>query len=799
MVQVNFNIWGEKRIVASTPSSIGADGSVVIGAPKPVFKPDMENSRNIVTGQKTYILIHGFNNSGGNEKNNYKSEVWASTQADALREKDPNANIIIVDWEDGAILKNNLPFEIGGNYPNYPDAANNTKEVGRQIAKYLEENQINPDNTELIGHSLGAHAAGYAGDTYKQKTGKQIARITALDPAQFSVIPDNLIPDNLIPGIRESSFTDPFSGRFFSGQLTFAPGIDLPVGWEPAPPSDRLDPDDAQRVVVLHSSKILGTDQNFGDLDVFLNWDNWSQGYSQPGTGIGIINLNHGYAPQLYTDLIKGNIFPQNSSEQFNQDYLTSKTGQIQIDTTRALFTGSTSGFFGSSGFWGNGSNKLSLGTPGNSESFVTFDGNNFLTGENILFPIGEMTYQNGQTVSGTGPFGDFPLNIELSLTKPLEYEQYFTFLLNNQVTDNTTGDPVLDGDRLLFSEQVSRERFTYQGKEYTVDLFGFSKDGGQNVVGQFDSPEDSTATADLYAKIVPVSFFGLATSVAELGDDFGNNVRETVDGIKNTYNDAVNGILRGLYFILPSNSPRPRMALNDGDTQAVASGGFQMTADLMAENPGGVIGSENNDQIIGSEVTDVVFASGGADNVDGGMSNDYLRGGKDNDRLLGGDSNDILNGNEGDDFISGGPGNDLVRGGQGNDEIFGDDGNDILIAERGTDILTGGTGADIFILRSDTGEEETNSATADWILDFNPNEGDRIGINEGIPTDILTLTPADVNQDGTADTIIQYTENNDIIGLYTNIFGVAINTTPEIVQTALFTLPLNDSIMDFG
>jgi len=244
--------------------------------------------------------------------------------------------------------------------------------------------------------------------------------------------------------------------------------------------------------------------------------------------------------------------------------------------------------------------------------------------------------------------------------------------------------------------------------------------------------------------------------------------------------------------------SPPPRVAQNL-KASAEQNSTFQITEAVMAQYPGGILGTENNDRIIGSSVTDVVLAGQGADTLEGGTGGDYLLGGKGGDRILGEDANDILTGNQGNDFVSGGIDDDLLRGGKGNDEIFGDDGEDILIGERGTDRLTGGIGSDIFILRTDTGIEETNPANADWILDFNASDGDRIGINGGVPADILTFTPADVNQDGTPDTIIQYTETNAIFGLYTNIFGVVINTSPDIVKNSLFTIPLNDPITQIG
>ncbi|GFQ75594.1 pancreatic lipase-related protein 2 [Trichonephila clavata] len=78
-------------------------------------------------------------------------------------------NVILVDWT-------------WGNGPNYTESAENTKVVGRQIAflirNIMMQTGVSPDNFHLIGHSLGAHIAGFAG-----KIIKHLRRITALDPA----------------------------------------------------------------------------------------------------------------------------------------------------------------------------------------------------------------------------------------------------------------------------------------------------------------------------------------------------------------------------------------------------------------------------------------------------------------------------------------------------------------------------------------------------------------------------------------------------------------------------------------
>jgi Ca2+-binding RTX toxin-like protein len=813
MVNVNFNIWGKERIIESTPSTLGADSSALRFA-NPVGLLDIEEPYGTTADKNTYVIIHGFQNQGGNQvdtggnpNNQFTPETWMSERAKALREREPDANIILVDWEDGSkpalgvpLLPDQVPIL---NLSTYDRAASNTREVGDQLAQYLKARNLDPNKIELMGHSLGAHVSGFAGAKYKELTGNELNRITGLDPAGPNFETRNT-------GFRSVPGAEP-------GTVISIPEV------EPVPPSDRLDPGDAKRVVVIHTSRVLGNDFLLGELDFFVNPNNFFQ---QPGNlpVFGAIGGNHGYANELYTQLINGNVFPQSDGSNFNYLRLnSSETGRIDVDTTKVLFEGSTSGTFD------NGENKKNLGNPadGDSESYVRFDGrktdgNEFSddqefsrakgisTASDIPFSLGNLTYRNGLTFEDSTPKGDFPLDITLSLTNPVPNTQTFNFSFNLTATENT-GDPVKDADILRFSDSgISQEIIKFPGSSgisgYRLELVGFSADGGKTTLGRFNTPEQRLSDALLIGKIKPVSILeeqaeGTIEAIKKLPDNIKNKIGETVDDFNTRLSNYSKGFLDGLYIKftgLPSGLSQQRIAQNL-KASAEPNSTFQITEAVMAQYPGGILGTESNDNIIGSPATDVVLAAEGADTLEGAAGGDYLLGGKGGDHILGEDANDILAGNKGNDFVSGGVGDDLVRGGKGNDQIFGDDGEDILIGERGTDRLTGGGGSDIFILRTDTGTEETNPATADWLIDFNASESDIIGINGGVPIDILTFTPTDVNQDGIPDTIIQYTETSEIFGVYTKIFGVVINTPPDIVKSSSFSIPLNDPITQIG
>ena len=83
--------------------------------------------------------------------------------------------------------------------------------------------------------------------------------------------------------------------------------------------------------------------------------------------------------------------------------------------------------------------------------------------------------------------------------------------------------------------------------------------------------------------------------------------------------------------------------------------------------------------------------------------------------------------GNNGNNVITGNSANNSLNGLEGNDALNGGAGNDFLTGGLGADTLTGGTGADKFIYAN---LNDSLFASADRIRDFNPTQGDRIGLS---------------------------------------------------------------------
>lgn len=129
-----------------------------------------------------------------------------------------DANICVVDWQDWALSE-------------YSISAGKTEMVGNFLGDFIDrmitEKYFAIHDIRLIGHSMGAHIAGFAG----QKMKGEIPLIVGLDPA------------------------GPMFTKF------------------PLQPIDkRLDTSDAKFVQVIHTDRfIIGSDMNLGHADFYAN------------------------------------------------------------------------------------------------------------------------------------------------------------------------------------------------------------------------------------------------------------------------------------------------------------------------------------------------------------------------------------------------------------------------------------------------------------------------------------------------------------------------------------------------
>lgn len=204
------------------------------------------------TSSKTILIIHGWTMSG-------MFENWMHKLVAAVQRRESEANVVVVDW-------------LGLAHHLYPDAVNHTRRVGKSIATVLdwlqEEEQLRLEDIHMIGYSLGAHVAGYAG---KFVSGN-IGRITGLDPA----------------------------GPMFEGTESH----------------QRLSPEDADFVDVLHTytrgalGVSIGIQEPIGHIDIYPNGGDVQPGCSlsdvlstaAAGNFMEVMKCEHERAVHLFVD-----------------------------------------------------------------------------------------------------------------------------------------------------------------------------------------------------------------------------------------------------------------------------------------------------------------------------------------------------------------------------------------------------------------------------------------------------------------------------------------------------------------
>uniref|UniRef100_A0A3B4E888 Hepatic triacylglycerol lipase n=2 Tax=Pygocentrus nattereri TaxID=42514 RepID=A0A3B4E888_PYGNA len=213
------------------------------------FNSSTLHTCNYNTSSPLMIIIHGWSING-------LMEEWIFSMASALKTKLEHVNVLISDWRPLALQ----PYSV---------AVKNSRQVGFDVAtllQWLEETtQLSMDKVHLIGYSVGAHVAGFAGSQFKGA--RKLGRITGLDPA----------------------------GPIF----------------QKVNASEKLSPDDAKFVDAIHTfSKtgiglVVGISQNVGHIDFYPNGGSVQPGCQMTFIYPGLpktIKCAHQRAVHLFTD-----------------------------------------------------------------------------------------------------------------------------------------------------------------------------------------------------------------------------------------------------------------------------------------------------------------------------------------------------------------------------------------------------------------------------------------------------------------------------------------------------------------
>jgi pimeloyl-ACP methyl ester carboxylesterase len=210
----------------------------------------------------TFIITHGFTGGSGDNWLAGKLPNFSTTAPDwrlndndllqweafygddhalglsvqeAYRDQEGNiqANVVLADWGNFSAIGSGP-----ASYASYAVVAEeHVPAAGRALADYIKKQGIDPGKVTLLGHSLGGHVVGFAGQSVQDDVklnplayvgkGQEVATIVAMDPA----------------------------GPMFE---TWAP-------------HKRLSNGDAGQVIAIHTDSLMGFDAPLGSHDLYMN------------------------------------------------------------------------------------------------------------------------------------------------------------------------------------------------------------------------------------------------------------------------------------------------------------------------------------------------------------------------------------------------------------------------------------------------------------------------------------------------------------------------------------------------
>jgi Ca2+-binding RTX toxin-like protein len=361
-------------------------------------------------------------------------------------------------------------------------------------------------------------------------------------------------------------------------------------------------------------------------------------------------------------------------------------------------------------------------------------------------------------------------------------------------VSQSTAGDYTIDLPSIgIFDDLVAEGTETLSIK---VTATGLLFDNGTDTtfvtISLLDSEVDGTSGNDVLtgrASADMLRGFG--------GDDVldGGAGNDVLDG--GTGSDRMSGGVGDDIYHVDDAGDRVVERVGEGHDRVYSTIDYRLTAnveDLVLDGSGDINGTGNvlDNAIAGNDGDNVLNGGAGDDDLTGGLGDDRLTGGAGADRMDGGAGDDtysvdnaadvviegsdggfdtilatvdfvlgddaeklvlskgarigtgnaghnVIIGSNGADTLSGLAGGDQLAGGAGGDRLDGGTGDDTLTGGIGRDLLTGGEGADLFVFAD--GDSSADRASADRILDFSRDEGDRVSLRQ---IDAISTTSED-------------------------------------------------------
>lgn len=150
---------------------------------------------------------------------------------------------------------------------------------------------------------------------------------------------------------------------------------------------------------------------------------------------------------------------------------------------------------------------------PANPPSSVVQTDTNFL--------LGTLTHYNQPIDSGTAA-SSVRLNLATTIAGAVPTTQTFSYQFLIDETPNTPPcaypSTTPCADRITFNNLTTSSSFMIGGVPYTIELLGFSNDGGQTISSSFISQEGGSNSIQLYARITTPTSVPEPASLAILG-----------------------------------------------------------------------------------------------------------------------------------------------------------------------------------------------------------------------------------------------------------------------------------------